>query len=280
LLHFADAALPAALEPLMTKIIPLDAVPAPPVEADTGAHRDPLSGEVGAHPVGVGIGAAAGGMAFGAAVGTVAGPLGMAVGALVGAVAGGLAGKGVAEAIDPTAEDAYWRANYASRAYATARAPGGVRRVGACADAGKRASLSAPAAGAGHASLTPCAAASTRRRRSPSSRESGMRLVRIQGARSNTRDQARSLHQAWAGARAGRRGLAGRRREGKQDGRRVLVDAGHHRFVQIVPLPAAGLVSAEAFGDELVAAARPSGSKILRLSTRERSARSDSLLGG
>ena len=88
----------------MTKIIPLDPVPAPPRAADTGANRDPLSGEVGSHPVGVGIGAAAG---------VVAGPLGMAVGALVGAVAGGLAGKGVAEAIDPTAEDAYWRANYA-----------------------------------------------------------------------------------------------------------------------------------------------------------------------
>ena len=41
----------------------------------------------------------------------------------VGAVAGGLAGKGVAEAIEPTAEDAYWRANYASRAYATPRDP-------------------------------------------------------------------------------------------------------------------------------------------------------------
>jgi hypothetical protein len=105
----------------MTKIVPLDPVPAPPKEADTGAHRDPLSGEVGMHPIGVGLGAAAGGMAFGAAAGTVAGPLGMAVGALVGAVAGGLAGKGVAEAIDPTAEDAYWRANYASRAYATPR---------------------------------------------------------------------------------------------------------------------------------------------------------------
>jgi hypothetical protein len=105
----------------MTRIVPLDPVPPPPAEADTGAHRDPLSGEVGAHPVGVGIGAAAGGMALGAAVGSVAGPLGMAVGALVGGVAGGLAGKGVAEAIDPTAEDAYWRANYASRAYATPR---------------------------------------------------------------------------------------------------------------------------------------------------------------
>jgi hypothetical protein len=53
----------------------------------------------------------------------VTGPIGMAVGAVVGAVAGGLAGKGVAEAIEPTAEDAYWRANYASRAYATPRDP-------------------------------------------------------------------------------------------------------------------------------------------------------------
>jgi phage tail tape-measure protein len=105
----------------MTPLVPLDPVPAPPALADTGANRDPLSGEVGAHPVGVGLGAAAGGMAFGAAVGTIAGPIGMAVGALVGAVAGGLAGKGAAELIDPTAEDAYWRANYTSRAYATPR---------------------------------------------------------------------------------------------------------------------------------------------------------------
>jgi len=105
----------------MTKIVPLDPVPAPPAEADTGANRDPLSGEVGAHPIGVGLGAAAAGMAFGAAVASVAGPIGTAVGAAVGAIAGGLAGKGVAEAIEPTAEDAYWRANYASRAYATPR---------------------------------------------------------------------------------------------------------------------------------------------------------------
>jgi hypothetical protein len=105
----------------MTRTVPLDPVPAPPREADSGAHRDPLSGEVGAHPVGVGLGAAAAGMATGAAVASVAGPLGTAIGAAVGAIAGGLAGKGVAEAIDPTAEDAYWRANYASRAYATPR---------------------------------------------------------------------------------------------------------------------------------------------------------------
>ena len=89
-------------------------------DQEASANRDPLSGAPGAHPVGVGVGATAGGMAAGAAVGTVAGPLGTAVGAAVGAVVGGLAGKGVAEAIDPTVEDAYWRENYASRDYVDA----------------------------------------------------------------------------------------------------------------------------------------------------------------
>jgi len=36
-------------------------------------------------------------------------------------VAGGLAGKGVAEAVNPTEEDAYWRSTYANRPYATNR---------------------------------------------------------------------------------------------------------------------------------------------------------------
>ena len=40
-----------------------------------------------------------------------------ASGAVVGAVAGGLAGKGIAEAIDPTAEESYWRENYSRRPY-------------------------------------------------------------------------------------------------------------------------------------------------------------------
>jgi hypothetical protein len=78
---------------------------------------DPITGAPGAHPVGTGVGAAVGGAAAGAAVGTVAGPVGTAVGAAVGAVVGGLAGKGVAEAIDPTAEAAFWEANYAERPY-------------------------------------------------------------------------------------------------------------------------------------------------------------------
>ena len=84
----------------------------------TSANRDPLTGAPGAHPVGTGVGAVAGGMAAGAAAGTVAGPIGTAVGAAVGAVVGGLAGKGIAESIDPTREDAYWRDNYSSRPYA------------------------------------------------------------------------------------------------------------------------------------------------------------------
>lgn len=81
------------------------------------ANRDPISGAPGAHPVGTGVGAALGGAAAGAAAGTVVGPAGTLVGAAVGAVIGGLAGKGVAEAIDPTREDAYWRENYSGRSY-------------------------------------------------------------------------------------------------------------------------------------------------------------------
>jgi hypothetical protein len=80
-------------------------------------NRDPISGAPGSHPIGVGAGAAAGGVAAGAAAGTVAGPIGTVVGAAIGAVAGGLAGKAVAEAIDPTAEDAYWRENYTNEPY-------------------------------------------------------------------------------------------------------------------------------------------------------------------
>jgi len=63
---------------------------------------DPISDEPGAHPVGTGIGAALGGAA-------------------AGAVAGGLSGKGIAEMIDPTAEEVYWRENYQNRPYVKGR---------------------------------------------------------------------------------------------------------------------------------------------------------------
>ncbi len=85
----------------------------PPHAASTSTvgdpHSDPLSGALGAHPIGTGVGAIAGGAAAGAAIGSVAGPLGSMVGVAVGAVVGGLAGKGVAEMIDPSAEEVYRR---------------------------------------------------------------------------------------------------------------------------------------------------------------------------
>ena len=84
---------------------------------DNQSNSDPITGEPGAHPVGTGIGAALGGAAAGAAVGTVAGPIGTLLGAAAGAVVGGLSGKAVAENIDPTAENVYWKNNFASRPY-------------------------------------------------------------------------------------------------------------------------------------------------------------------
>ena len=84
-------------------------------------NRDPITKKKGAHPVGTGVGATAGGIAGAAAAGAVAGsaagPLGTAAGLVGGAVVGGLAGKGVAEKINPTEEDAYWRENFRTQPY-------------------------------------------------------------------------------------------------------------------------------------------------------------------
>ncbi len=79
-------------------------------------NRDPLSDEPGAHPVGTGVGAAGGAVA-GASFGAMGGPIGAAVGAVGGAIVGGLAGKATAEAVNPTAETAYWRENYTREPY-------------------------------------------------------------------------------------------------------------------------------------------------------------------
>lgn len=78
---------------------------------------DPITDAPGAHPVGTGLGAAMGGAAAGAAAGAFGGPVGALAGAVVGAVAGGLGGKAVAESVNPTAEEAYWRDNYQSEPY-------------------------------------------------------------------------------------------------------------------------------------------------------------------
>ncbi len=68
--------------------------------------------------VGGAAGGIAGGAAAGAAVGGMTGPAGAAVGAVAGAVVGAMAGKGIANAVDPVAEDAYWRDTYETRPYA------------------------------------------------------------------------------------------------------------------------------------------------------------------
>ncbi|MDB9513349.1 hypothetical protein PN499_19325 [Kamptonema animale CS-326] len=85
---------------------------------ESDANLDPISGEPGAHPVGTGIGAASAGAAGAAIGGAIGGPVGAVVGAAVGAVAGGLVGKGAAESVNPTEEEAYWEENYNSRPYA------------------------------------------------------------------------------------------------------------------------------------------------------------------
>jgi uncharacterized protein (TIGR02284 family) len=79
-------------------------------------NRDPITDEPGAHPVGTGVGATGGAVA-GAAAGAIGGPIGAAVGGVVGAVVGGLAGKAAAEALNPTAEEAFWKENYSKEPY-------------------------------------------------------------------------------------------------------------------------------------------------------------------
>jgi hypothetical protein len=79
---------------------------------------DPITGEPGSHPIGTGVGAAGGGLT-GAAIGAVVGgPVGAAIGAVVGGVAGAYGGKGVAEAVNPTEEEKYWRENHSSQEWA------------------------------------------------------------------------------------------------------------------------------------------------------------------
>ena len=85
-----------------------------PTDPAPGAHRG--------HSVGTGVGVATG-AATGAAIGSAVGPVGTAVGGVVGAVAGGAAGEGVAEIVNPTVEDDYWRSHYSARPYATPQVP-------------------------------------------------------------------------------------------------------------------------------------------------------------
>ena len=75
----------------------------PAVAPAESSHTDPLTGEPGAHPAAVGVGAFGAGAA-GAAIGALAGPIGAVIGAAIGAIAGGLAGHEVAVSNDETTE--------------------------------------------------------------------------------------------------------------------------------------------------------------------------------
>jgi hypothetical protein len=88
--------------------------------AKSGANPDPLTGETGSHPIGTSVGTAGGGLtgaAIGAAIG---GPVGAAVGAVVGGIAGAFSGRGVAEAMNPTVEESYWREKHEEQPWADA----------------------------------------------------------------------------------------------------------------------------------------------------------------
>lgn len=94
---------------------------------DHDSNPDPITKAPGAHPTGVGIGAAAGGatgvgaaIAVGAATGSIAGPIGTAIGIIAGAIVGGYVGKGIGEKVDPTEDENYWRDNHKSRPYYSA----------------------------------------------------------------------------------------------------------------------------------------------------------------
>ena len=81
------------------------------------SNPDPITGEPGAHPLGVAGGSTGGALAGAAIGGAVGGPIGAAVGGAVGAVAGGFGGKAAAEAVNPTEENAYWRREHKTRPY-------------------------------------------------------------------------------------------------------------------------------------------------------------------
>jgi hypothetical protein len=80
-------------------------------------NADPITGEPGAHPVGTGVGAVGGavtGAALGAAIG---GPIGAAVGTVVGGIAAAYGAHGVAEAMNPTEEEKYWREHHEKQSF-------------------------------------------------------------------------------------------------------------------------------------------------------------------
>lgn len=92
-------------------------------KSGTDSNLYSITGSAGAHPVGIGVGAAGGAVA-GAAIGTaVGGPIGTAVGGAIGAATGALAGQSTAEIVNPTVEDSYWSSNFHTRSYVQPNRP-------------------------------------------------------------------------------------------------------------------------------------------------------------
>jgi hypothetical protein len=79
---------------------------------------DPITGEHGSHPIGTGVGTAGGGLA-GAAIGAaVGGPAGAAIGAVIGGVVGAYSGRSVAEAVNHTEDEEFWREHHHKQEWA------------------------------------------------------------------------------------------------------------------------------------------------------------------
>lgn len=78
--------------------------------------KDVVSYAAEPHKLGTGIGAV-GGAITGAAIGSSLGPLGAVTGAVLGGSFGAIAGAGIAEGIDPDAEEAYWQRRYRDEPY-------------------------------------------------------------------------------------------------------------------------------------------------------------------
>src|SRR5947199_4224575 len=91
--------------------------PAESMNENPSKNADPITGEPGAHPVGTGVGAAGGAVAgatLGAAIG---GPIGAAVGTVVGGIAAAYGAHGVAEAMNPTEAEKYWREQHEKQSF-------------------------------------------------------------------------------------------------------------------------------------------------------------------
>ncbi|HVX83251.1 MAG TPA: hypothetical protein VH253_00395 [Phycisphaerae bacterium] len=95
------------------------------VEQITRKADDPLAGCPGCHPLGTAIGAAIGGvigaallaLAIGAFIPPFFAAIAASIGALVGAFAGTFAGRHVAESLNPSTQEHYFRSHFATRPY-------------------------------------------------------------------------------------------------------------------------------------------------------------------